>query len=70
MVLGWALAITATLVHAYGGRLTFQSEPGQGHMCARYPAYVDSTLAAAADAVLSEVAYDTHIGFPTPCFCL
>lgn len=27
---GLGLAITATLVHEHGGRLTFQSEPGQG----------------------------------------
>jgi PAS domain S-box-containing protein len=45
---GLGLAITATLVHAHGGRLTFQSEPGQG-TCVRVslPA-ADSTLAAAA----------------------
>jgi signal transduction histidine kinase len=45
---GLGLAITANLVHAHGGRLTFQSEPGQG-TCVRVslPA-ADSTLAAAA----------------------
>ena len=45
---GLGLAITATLVHAHGGRLTFQSEPGQG-TCVRVTLpTADSTLAAAA----------------------
>jgi PAS domain S-box-containing protein len=45
---GLGLAITATLVHAHGGRLTFQSAPGQGTcVCVTLPA-ADSTLAAAA----------------------
>jgi signal transduction histidine kinase len=45
---GLGLAITATLVHDHGGRLTFQSEPGQGTcVCVTLPA-ADSTLAAAA----------------------
>jgi signal transduction histidine kinase len=45
---GLGLAITATLVHTHGGRLTFQSTPGQGTcVCVTLPA-ADSTLAAAA----------------------
>jgi PAS domain S-box-containing protein len=45
---GLGLAITATLVHAHGGRLTFQSAPGQGTcVCVTLPA-ADATLAAAA----------------------
>jgi PAS domain S-box-containing protein len=45
---GLGLAITATLVHAHGGRLTFQSAPEQGTcVCVTLPA-ADSTLAAAA----------------------
>jgi len=45
---GLGLAITATLVHEHGGRLTFQSAPGQGTcVCVTLPA-ADSTLAAAA----------------------
>ena len=45
---GLGLAITATLVHAHGGRLSFQSAPGQGTcVCVTLPA-ADSTLAAAA----------------------
>ena len=45
---GLGLAITATLVHVHGGRLTFQSAPGQGTcVCVTLPA-ADSTLAAAA----------------------
>ena len=44
---GLGLAITATLVHEHGGRLTFQSEPGQGTcVCVTLPA-VDHTLSAA-----------------------
>lgn len=36
---GLGLAITATLVHAQGGRLTFQSEPAQGtRVCVLLPA--------------------------------
>jgi PAS domain S-box-containing protein len=45
---GLGLAITATLVRAHGGRLTFQSEPGQGTcVCVTLPA-ADPTLSAAA----------------------
>ena len=45
---GLGLAITATLVRAHGGRLTFQSEPGQGtRVCVTLPS-ADPTLAAAA----------------------
>jgi len=45
---GLGLAITATLVHAHGGRLTFQSTLGQGTcVCVILPA-ADSTLVAAA----------------------
>jgi signal transduction histidine kinase len=45
---GLGLAITATLVHAHGGRLTFQSAPGQGPcVCVTLPA-TDATLSAAA----------------------
>ena len=43
---GLGLAITATLVHAHGGRVTFQSAPGQGTcVCVTLPV-ADSTLAA------------------------
>ena len=45
---GLGLAITATLVREHGGRLTFQSEPGQGTcVCVTLPV-VDPTLSAAA----------------------
>src|SRR5262249_34106109 len=45
---GLGLAITATLVHAHGGRVTFQSEPGQGtRVCVTLPT-VDPPLAAVA----------------------
>jgi PAS domain S-box-containing protein len=44
---GLGLAITATLVHAHGGRLTFQSAPGQGTcVCVTLPA-ADPILSAA-----------------------
>jgi PAS domain S-box-containing protein len=44
---GLGLAITATLVRDHGGRLTFQSEPGQGTcVCVTLPA-ADPTLSAA-----------------------
>ena len=39
---GLGLAITATLVHAHGGRLTFQSDARAGHVCVRHPAYCRS----------------------------
>jgi PAS domain S-box-containing protein len=45
---GLGLAITATLVHEHGGRLIFQSEPGQGTcVCVTLPA-ADPTLSAVA----------------------
>jgi PAS domain S-box-containing protein len=45
---GLGLAITASLVHEHGGRLTFQSELGQGtSVCVVLPA-ADSTLSAVA----------------------
>jgi polar amino acid transport system substrate-binding protein len=45
---GLGLAITASLVREHGGRLTFQSEPGQGtSVCVVLPA-ADSTLSAVA----------------------
>ena len=45
---GLGLAITASLVHEHGGRLTFQSESGQGtNVCVVLPA-ADSTLSAVA----------------------
>jgi polar amino acid transport system substrate-binding protein len=47
---GLGLAITANLVHAHGGRLTFQSEPGQGTcVCVTLPV-ADTTLTAARSA--------------------
>ena len=45
---GLGLAITATLVHDHGGRLTFQSKPGQGTcVCVTLPA-ADPALSAVA----------------------
>jgi signal transduction histidine kinase len=45
---GLGLAITANLVHAHGGRLIFQSEPGQGTcVCVTLPV-ADANPAAAA----------------------
>ena len=45
---GWGLAMTATLVHQYGGRSSVQSELGQGTcVCVTLPA-ADPTLSAAA----------------------
>jgi signal transduction histidine kinase len=45
---GLGLAITANLVHTHGGRLTFQSEPGQGTCVGVTLPVADCILAAAA----------------------
>ncbi len=65
---GLGLAITANLVHDHGGRLTFQSEPGQGTcVCVTLPAVDPPLAAAAARRAESEVAYDAPRSLSASC---